>query len=157
NGAEPSLIEKAVGWGKVGSRRVWHAYGTGDGGFTNDPPGNTVVTRDAAWFIFGADHFAPHWSRQLLETLARHAFYPGGKIAEYVRLSPTGVERDDYGLNINDATPLFVLAVEHHWRITQDRAALDRLYPIARGAAEWILAQRRDDGLVWCDGRKTNV
>ena len=49
------VIRRAVAWGKVGSRRVWHRYGTGDWGFTNDPPGNTVVTRDAAWFVFGAD------------------------------------------------------------------------------------------------------
>ncbi|HZO88694.1 MAG TPA: hypothetical protein VFB38_10185 [Chthonomonadaceae bacterium] len=155
--ANRRLVERAVGWGKVCSRRVWHCYAAAEAGFTNDPPGNTIVTRDAAWFVFGADHFAPQWSRALLETLARHAVYPSGKIAEYVRLAPTGGERDDYRLNINDATPLFVLAIDHHWRQTGDRAALEALYPAARGAAQWILAQRRDDGLVWCDGRGTNV
>lgn len=154
------LVAKAVGWGKVGSRRVWHRYASGDEGFTNDPPGNTIVTRDAAWFIYGADHFAPHWSRALLETLVRHAAYsyPQGKIAEYVRIAPQGITRDDYNLNINDATPLFVLAASHHWRTTDDRQALERCYPTVRDAADWILAQRKeDDGLVWCDGRGTNV
>lgn len=152
-----SLVERAVAWGKVGSRRVWHRYATGDEGFTNDPPGITVVTRDAAWFLFGADYFAPRWSRALLETLARHALYPGGKIAEYVRLSPEGVTRDDYALNLNDATPLFALAVAHHWAATDSAEFLEAFYPAARGAAEWILAQRRDEGLVWCDGLGTDV
>ncbi|HLV79497.1 MAG TPA: amylo-alpha-1,6-glucosidase, partial [Chthonomonadaceae bacterium] len=151
------LVARAMAWGKIGSRRVWHRYATGDQGFTNDPPGSVVVTRDAAWFVFGADHFAPEWSRALLETLARYAPYPGGKIAEYVRLSPSDVERNDYGLNINDATPLFVLSVAHYWQATGDREALRRFYPAARDAAEWILGQRREDGLVWCDGRGTNV
>jgi hypothetical protein len=153
----PPVVEQAVMWCKACSRRVWHRYGTGDWGFTNDPPGNTVVTRDAAWFLFGADHFAPEWSRELLHTLARHAVYPDGKIAEYVRLSPSGIERDDYGLNINDATPLFILAVAHHWRMTHDQAALSAFYPAVTHAARWIKAQIREDGLVWCDGRKTNV
>jgi hypothetical protein len=162
-GPEPTVstasasVERAVAWGKVGSRRVWHRYATGDQGFTNDPPGNTIVTRDAAWFLFGADHFAPHWSRALLETLAHHAPYPGGKIAEYVRLSPAGVTRDDYGLNLNDATPLFVLAVAHHWQTTHDAAVLEAFYPTVRDAAAWILAQRREEGLIWCDGQGTNV
>jgi len=153
----PLPIARAAAWGKIGSRRVWHRYATGDRGFTNDPPGSIVVTRDATWFLFGADHFAPEWSRVLLETLARHAPYPGGKIAEYVRLSPSGVERNDYGLNINDATSLFVMAVAHHWQTTGDRNALQRFYPAARDAADWILRQRKEDGLVWCDGRGTNV
>ncbi|HZP81823.1 MAG TPA: hypothetical protein VFB21_09320 [Chthonomonadaceae bacterium] len=152
-----SLVERAIAWGKIGSRRVWHRYATGDEGFTNDPPGVTIVTRDAAWFLFGADYFAPRRSRALLETLARHAIYPGGKIAEYVRLSPEGVTRDDYALNLNDATPLFVLAVAHHWVATNSAEFLEAFYPMARGAAEWILAQRREDGLVWCDGRGTDV
>ena len=160
-------IERVCAWGKIGSWRVWHRYGTGDWGFTNDPPGNTVVTRDVAWFMFGTDYFAPHWSRELLTTLARHAVYPGGKIAEFVRLAvprekseirpPTPLEKDDYGLNLNDATPLFVLAVEHHWRLTQEQKVLEQFYPVARDAAHWILRQKREDGLIWCDGKKTNV
>jgi hypothetical protein len=150
-------VHRAVAWGKVGSRRVWHRYGTGDWGFTNDPPGNTIVTRDAAWFVFGADHFAPEWSRQLLETLNLHALYPNGKIAEYVRLAQEEVTRDDYGLNLNDATPLYILAVEHHWNWLQNSATLGSLYPSVRAAANWILEQKGEEGLVWCDGKGTNV
>jgi glycogen debranching enzyme len=141
----------------VGSWRVWHRFGTGDEGFTNDPPGVTVVTRDAAWFLFGSDYFAPELSRALLKTLVRHAVYPEGKIAEFVRLLPNNVTRDDYGLNLNDATPLFVLAAAHHWRKTGDRALLELCYPTVKGATDWILGQRNAEGLVWCDGKGTNV
>jgi hypothetical protein len=183
-------VQNALAWGVIGSRRVWHRYGTGDWGFTNDPPGNVVVTRDAAWFALGADHFAPDWSWALLETLCRHAVYPEGKVAEYVRLNTDEIARDDYGLNLNDATPLFLLMAEHHWRtvgrdawsvgrtesppaarqtqryaeqVRRETAVEDRkskvesLYPLFRGAAEWILRQRGADGLVWCDGRGTNA
>ena len=157
-----SGIERAAAWGKIGSRRVWHRYGTGDWGFNNDPPGSIVVTRDAAWFLFGADHFAPHWSRALLETLVRHAVTPEGKIAEYIRLDPAGVNREDYGLNINDATPLFVLSVAHHWRTLRSQSteaadsALKAFYPAAAGAADWMLRQRQE-GLVWCAGAGTSA
>ena len=150
-------VGKAFAWGIIGSQRVWHRFANGDWGFTNDPPGNTIVTRDTAWFLFGADHFARDWSHKLLETLRKHAVYPEGKIAEYVRIAPEGVTRDDYNLNINDATPLYILAAEHHLRCTGYRKFLQTLYPSVRNAAGWILKQRREEGLVWCDGKGTNV
>jgi len=38
-------------------------------------------------------------------------------------------EVDDYQLNINDDTPLYILAVEHTFQITDDRSFLDEMYP----------------------------
>lgn len=158
-----SLIPYAHKWGKVCSWRVFHKYGTGDWGFTNDPPGNTIVTRDCAWYLFGADCFAPDLSAKILKTLKRHCLYPSGKVAEYVRLEPGNVSIDDYGLNINDATPLFLLALAHHHRrmseIGQPRPlqAIQADFALAKRSADWILQQRDANGLVWCDGAGTNV
>ena len=161
--APESLIPYAHKWGQVCSWRVFHKYGTGDWGFTNDPPGNTIVTRDCAWYMFGADYFAPELSAKLLDTLKRHCIYPSGKVAEYVRLQPGNVTIDDSGLNINDATPLFLLGLAHHHRRMSER---DQPYPLeatqadftrARLCADWILQQRNANGLVWCDGKGTNV
>jgi hypothetical protein len=49
--------------------------------------------------------------------------------------------------------------VWHHWRCTWDRAFLDHLWPTVERAMDWVLAQRRDDGLVlWAveaDGSRT--
>ncbi|MCX6379818.1 MAG: hypothetical protein NT023_10140 [Armatimonadetes bacterium] len=158
-----SLIPAAHKWGRVCSWRVFHKYGTGDWGFTNDPPGNTIVTRDCAWYIFGADYFAPELSSKLLDTLKRHCIYPSGKVAEYVRLETGNVTIDDYGLNINDATPLFLLGLAHHHRRMSERGqpypleAIQADFALARRCADWILQQRNANGLVWCDGKGTNV
>lgn len=158
-----SLIPAAHKWGRVCSWRVFHKYGTGDWGFTNDPPGNTIVTRDCAWYIFGADYFAPELSAKLLDTLKRHCIYPSGKVAEYVRLETGNVTIDDYGLNINDATPLFLLGLAHHHRRMSERGqpypleAIQADFALARRCADWILQQRNANGLVWCDGKGTNV
>lgn len=158
-----SLIPYAHKWGQVCSWRVFHKYGTGDWGFTNDPPGNTIVTRDCAWYIFGADCFAPELSAKLLDTLKRHCIYPSGKVAEYVRLETGNVTIDDYGLNINDATPLFLLGLAHHHRRMSERGqpypleAIQADFALARRCAGWILQQRNANGLVWCDGKGTNV
>jgi hypothetical protein len=38
--------------------------------------------------------------------------------------------------------------VLHHWRCTWDRAFLDHLWPTVERAMDWVLGQRRADGLV---------
>ncbi len=158
-----SLIPYAHQWGQVCSHRVFHRYGTGDWGFTNDPPGNTVVTRDCAWYIFGSDYFAPELSAKLLTTLKKHCIYPSGKVAEYVRLERGNISIDDYGLNINDATPLFLLALAHHHHLRNLQgqpyplAETQADFALAKQCADWILQQSNADGLVWCDAKGTNV
>lgn len=56
----------------------------------------------------------------------------------------------DYKLNINDNTPLLILALWHHYNTTGDRTFRKRIYAAARKAANYILSQRNDQGLVWC-------
>jgi Dienelactone hydrolase family len=54
-----------------------------------------------------------------------HAFaarqYPDGRIPEYYHAVSGAI--DDYGLNTNDDTPLFILAVNHDVRATRLRYA----------------------------------
>ncbi len=156
-------IRKAVYWGEACTRRVFHKYRNDDRyqGFTNDPPGNTIVTRDVAWFVFGADYFAPDYSRHLLTMLCEHALYTEGKAAEYVRIADDSLSRDDYKLNINDATPLLILGLAHHMRMHKNAPETAKLLPLfadsARRLGDWILQQRSKDGLVCCTGAGTNV
>ena len=76
-----------------------------------------------------------------------------GMVVEYydIRTGKTA----DYDLNINDNTPLLILALWHHYNATGRTAFLERVYPNAVKAANYILSQRNDQGLVWCtaDGR----
>jgi glycogen debranching enzyme len=106
-----------------------------------------VVARDACWFVYGCDHFLPNFSCHLLDALARRQM-DSGKIIECYD-AVTG-KPEDYSLNINDNTPLFILAVNHHWRSTGHREETERLYPVVRRAAHYILSQEDDRGLVFC-------
>ena len=141
------VINQGALWSKVNMRRVMASYPTGQA-FTNDPGTYTnVVTRDAAWFIYGNDHFLPSFSRRLLDNLAERQ-YPNGKFPEYFD-GITGRVEDD-GLNINDDTPLYVLAVNHHFRATGDWDWLAKTYPAVARAAHYIISQVDDRGLVYC-------
>jgi hypothetical protein len=146
---DPVLNDGAL-WSKVNMRRVMGHYPQGTA-FTNDP-GNTsaVVVRDAAWFIYGNDYFMPQFSRELLDKLLE-VQYPNGKMPEYFDALDGRVEDD--GLNINDDTPLFVLAANHHFRSTGDQGWLRQAYPSIARATRYILSQRDERGLVFCHAR----
>ncbi len=134
-------------WSKVNMRRVMARYPTG-WAFTNDPGASSaVVARDAAWFSYGCDHLLPAFSRHLLNAFAQRQ-YPDGKIAEYYEA--VSDHREDYGLNINDDTPLFIMAANHHYRSSGDLEWLRSIYPSVERAAKYIIAQMDDRGLVVC-------
>lgn len=158
------VINEGVAWAKVNTLRVMADYPQG-WAFTNDPgQSSNVVARDAAWFVSGCDYLLPAFSRTLLDTFARLQ-QASGKIIEYYN-AVTG-EAEDYGLNVNDNTPLFIVAVDHHYRATGDREALQRLYPAVQRAARYLVSQLDthlpDDiapikrGLVYCTARGENV
>src|SRR6185312_10209186 len=131
-------------------RRVMALYPQGPA-FTNEPGvSSNVVGRDVAWFVYGNDHFAPDFSRALLDTFARLQ-YEDGKIPEYYSALTGRVE--DYSLNFNDDTPLFILAVNHHYRATGDEAWLRRIYPTVVKAARYIISQEDERGLVFCSAK----
>lgn len=145
-------INEGALWSKVNMRRVMARYSHGPA-FTNEPGASSnIVGRDAAWFVYGNDHFMPAFSRALLEKFA-DVQYADGKIPEYYNAVDGQVEDD--GLNINDDTPLFILAVNHHVRATGDTAWLAKMYASVSRAANYIVSQMDDRNLVFCTARDT--
>jgi glycogen debranching enzyme len=141
------IINSGALWAKVNMLRVMADYPTGPA-FTNDPSrSSAVVGRDAFWMVHGADYLADQFSCHLLRNFATRQ-EEKGEILEFYD-AVTGEGEDD-GLNINDNTPLFILALHHHWRATGHRACLEEFYPNAEKAARYILSQLNEQGLVWC-------
>jgi hypothetical protein len=141
------VINHGALWSKVNMRRVMASYPTG-AAFTNDPGKYAnVVVRDAAWFVYGCDHFIPSFSRAILDNIGSRQ-YENGKLPEYFD-GVTGRVEDD-GLNINDDTPLYILAVNHHFRATGDVQWLRKTYPNVARAARYIISQIDSRGLVYC-------
>ena len=55
---------------------------------------------------------------------------------------------DDYGLNINDITPLLMLASSHYYSLTGDRDFLLQAYPSLLRSAELIQSQRAEHAQI---------
>ena len=149
------LINRAVDWAKINTVRVQHRFPAGSG-FTNDPAQDIVVVRDAAWYALGSDYLTPEFSRALFELIAQHGVEEGGQVTEYIAACADPPYKSDYDLNINDDTPLIVCAAYHHYSVTHDRATLERLWPMVRGACDWIISQLHD-GLVVAHSQEANV
>jgi len=148
-------INHGVAWSKVNMLRVMVDYPSTGLGFTNEPGvSSNVVARDTAWFVYGCDYLKPEFSRAILRRFASFQ-YENGKIPEY--FNGLTCEVEDYGLNINDDTPLFVLACVHHVHATGDDDFAREIYPYVRKANDYILSQRDDRGLVFCTARGENV
>jgi hypothetical protein len=140
-------VNAGVLWAKANMLRTMLQAPTG-WCFVNDPTrSNNSVGRDTAWFAFGADYVLPEFAEASLLWYAEH-LEPKGLVVEYydIRTGKTA----DYKLNINDNTPLLILALWHHFNATGERAFLERIYPRAVKAAKYILSQRNEQGLVWC-------
>ena len=118
-------ISRGVVWAKANMLRVVKEYPHGWGS-TNSPPSDILVSRDTSWFVHGFDYFWPEFSRNAFEVFNR-AVEPSGLMVEYVR----GVSgyKTDYDLNINDDTPLHLIAMLHHYNATLDD--------------EWVATQHR--------------
>lgn len=147
-------VNRGVLWAKANMLRVELLSPQG-WAFTNDPMrSNNSVGRDTAWFAFGSDYITRHFSRESLLWYANH-IEPGGMAVEYFDIR-TGESQDD-GLNINDDTPLLILAFWHHYNTTGDRGFLEHVYPRSVRMANYILRQRNEQGLVWCTSDGTDV
>jgi glycogen debranching enzyme len=134
-------------WAKANMLRVIAKYPQGYA-FTNDPGNSSaVVGRDLAWFCIGCDYLDSDASKEILLRFARTQ-QADGMLPEYYN-AVTGTT-EDYGHNINDDTPLFVLACASHYAITADDDFLDRIWPCLTKACDYILAQRDERGLVVC-------
>jgi hypothetical protein len=140
-------VNAGVIWAKANMLRTMLLAPTG-WCFVNDPSrSNNSVGRDTAWFAFGADYIVPDFAEASLIWYAEHLERKGMVVEYYdIRTGRTA----DYKLNINDNTPLLILALWHHYNTTGERAFLERIYPAALKAAKYILSQLDERGLVWC-------
>jgi hypothetical protein len=139
-------INRGVVWAKVNMLRVIKEYPQGWGS-TNSPPSDILVSRDTSWFVHGYDYFLPQFSRDAIELFNRF-LEESGQVVEYVR----GVNgfKTSYELNINDDTPLHLIAILHHYNATLDDGWLRGIYPLVRKIADYLLSQRDANGLVYC-------
>lgn len=140
-------VNQGVLWAKANMLRV-QTHRPSGWCFSNDPTrSNNSVGRDTAWMTMGADYLRPGFAREALKAFFRLQ-EPNGKIVEYYDVR--NEKWEDYGLNVNDNTPLIVLALRHHFLVTGDKAFLKECYPNAVRAMDYILSQRNGDGLIWC-------
>ncbi len=148
-----SVVNRGVLWAKANMLRTQVLAQTG-WSFVNDPTrSNNSVGRDTAWFAFGADYITPDFARESLLWYATH-LEKSGMVVEYYDIR--NGKSADYGLNINDNTPLLILALWHHYNTTGDLGFLKQIYPQALKAAHYILSQRNKQGLVWCTATGTS-
>jgi hypothetical protein len=146
-------VNRGVLWAKANMLRTEVLAETG-WSFVNDPTrSNNSVGRDTAWFAFGADYITPRFARESLLWYANH-LNKNGMVVEYYDIR--NGKSADYGLNINDNTPLLILALWHHYNTTGDLSFLKSVYPKALKAARYILSQRNEQGLVWCTATGTS-
>ena len=140
------LINRGVTWAKVNMLRVIKEYPQGWGS-TNSPPSDILVSRDTSWFVHGYDYFLPQFSRDAIELFNRF-LEPTGQVVEYVR----GVNGFStyYDLNVNDDTPLHIIAILHHYNATLDDEWLRGVFPLVVKIADYFLTQRDPNGLLFC-------
>jgi len=140
------VINRGVVWAKTNMLRVVKEYPQGWGS-TNSPPSDILVSRDTSWFVHGYDYFMPQFSRDAIELFNRF-LEPSGQVVEYVR----GVNgyKTAYDLNINDDTPLHIIAILHHYNATLDDAWLRGVFPLVVKIADYMLTQRDANGLIFC-------
>jgi hypothetical protein len=147
------MISRGVVWAKANMLRVVKEYPLGWGA-TNSPPSDILVSRDTSWFVHGFDYFMPKFSRDALEMFNRFV-EDSGQIVEYVR----GVSgfRTSYELNINDDTPLHLIAILHHYNATLDDEWVASVLPIITRVADYLLSQRDANGLVFCNAKGVDM
>ncbi len=146
-------VNRGVLWAKANMMRTMVKAATG-WCFVNDPTrSNNSVGRDTCWFAYGGDYLTPDFTHDSLLAYV-HNQEESGKVVEYydIRNGKTA----DYDLNVNDNTPLLVLALWHHYNTTGDAGFLKDVYPAAAKAANYLLLQRNEQGLVWCTATGTS-
>ncbi len=138
-------ISRGVVWAKANMLRIVKEYPQGWGS-TNSPPSDILVSRDTSWFVHGYDYFWPQFSRDALEVFNKFV-EPSGLMIEYVR----GVSgyTTAYDLNINDDTPLHVIAMLHHYNATLDEAWVRQHLPLVIMITDYMLTQRDAQGLIF--------
>jgi hypothetical protein len=146
-------ISRGVVWAKANMLRIVKDYPHGWGS-TNSPPSDILVSRDTSWFVHGFDYLMPQFSRDAIELFNRF-LADSGQVVEYVR----GVNgfSTSYDLNVNDDTPLHLVAILHHYNATRDRAWVESLAPLIRKVADYLLSQRDANGLIYCEAKGVDM
>ncbi len=139
------VINRGVVWAKANMLRIVKDYPLGWGS-TNSPPSDILVSRDTSWFVHGYDYFWPEFSRDALEVFNDHVD-ENGQMIEYVR----GVSgfKTAYELNINDDTPLHLVAMLHHYNATRDDSWVVENIDLIKRIADFMLTQRDENGLLF--------
>ncbi len=147
------VISRGIVWAKANMLRVVKEYPQGWGA-TNSPPSDILVSRDTSWFVHGYDYFWPQFSRDALEVFNRFA-EESGMMIEYVR----GVNgfKTSYDLNINDDTPLHLVAMLHHYNATLDDAWVREHHALVVRMADYLLSQRDAYGLIFCKAQGVDM
>src|SRR5580700_1426869 len=146
-------ISRGVAWAKANMLRIVKEYPHGWGA-TNSPPSDILVSRDTSWLVHGFDYFWPEFSRDALEVF-NGAVEESGLMVEYVR----GVSgyKTDYDLNINDDTPLHLIAMLHHYNATLDDAWVRERIGLVVKLTDYMLTQRDDHGLINCRAKGVDM
>lgn len=147
------VVSRGVVWAKANMLRIVKEYPHGWGS-TNSPPSDILVSRDTSWFVHGFDYFLPEFSRDAIDVFNRY-LEPSGQVVEYVR-GATGFNTS-YDLNINDDTPLHLIAILHHYNATLDDAWVRGLLSTIIKIADYLLSQRDPNGLVWCNAKGVDM
>ncbi|HET9096275.1 MAG TPA: amylo-alpha-1,6-glucosidase [Candidatus Baltobacteraceae bacterium] len=144
--APSPAISRGVVWAKANMLRIIKEYPNGWGS-TNSPPSDILVSRDTSWFVHGFDYFLPQFSRDAIEVFNKFV-EESGEMIEYVR----GVSgfKTSYELNINDDTPLHLIAMLHHYNATLDDQWVRDWFPLICSIADYMLTQRDKNGLLFC-------
>ncbi|HTC30934.1 MAG TPA: hypothetical protein VK702_09385, partial [Candidatus Acidoferrum sp.] len=146
-------ISRGVAWAKANMIRIVKEYPQGWGS-TNSPPSDILVSRDTSWFVHGFDYFWPEFSRDAIGVFNK-CIEDSGLMVEYVR----GVSgyTTAYDLNINDDTPLHLVAMLHHYNATLDDAWVRDRMPLTIALADYMLTQRDERGLVFCRAKGVDM
>jgi glycogen debranching enzyme len=148
------VLNQAVNWAKVNQLKDQQQYKWGHG-FSNNPPSDTVVGRDSAWYLSGSVYFAQSWSRKLLDFWFDYGLGSNGKFTEFMTGCSDPILTNDYDLNVNDNTPLFLIAAHQYYSLTGDKDFLNKVFPQLINTANFIIEQREIGEknryhLVWC-------
>ncbi|MBV9232979.1 MAG: hypothetical protein JO030_02960 [Candidatus Eremiobacteraeota bacterium] len=146
-------ISRGVVWAKANMLRIVKQYPHGWGA-TNSPPSDILVSRDTSWMVHGFDYLWPQFSRNALEVF-NDAIEESGLMVEYVR----GVSgyKTHYDLNINDDSPLHLIAMLHHYNATLDDDWVRGHIAMAIKLTDYLLTQRDDRGLIYCRAKGVDL
>ena len=65
--------------------------------------------------------------------------------------------KTSYELNINDDTPLHLIAILHHYNATLDDEWVASILPLVIRVADYLLSQRDENGLIYCNAKGVDM